>query len=65
MFLNSIKTNDEIPVSGTDGIMAMVIASAANKSLAKNRPVLIEEFITQTFAHNFSPNRFKRGYIAV
>ena len=44
-FLKSILDNEALPVSGKDGLEAMKIALAAKKSVAKNRPVRIEEIM--------------------
>lgn len=47
MFLASIKTGVEVPVSGSDGIMAMAMAMAAGISLKENRPVSIDEVLRE------------------
>ncbi|MBW3469522.1 inositol 2-dehydrogenase [Arthrospiribacter ruber] len=43
MFIKAINTNSEMPVTGTDGLKALLIALAAQKSVEENRPVQIEE----------------------
>jgi myo-inositol 2-dehydrogenase/D-chiro-inositol 1-dehydrogenase len=45
MFLESIKSGGKIPVSGQDGIMAMAMAVAADRSLKENRPVALAEIL--------------------
>lgn len=45
LFIDSILNNMPVPVSGTDGYQAELIAAAAKRSLAENRPVKIEEII--------------------
>ncbi len=42
-FILALKDDKTMPVEGKDGIMALVIAEAANKSLRENRPVKIRE----------------------
>jgi myo-inositol 2-dehydrogenase / D-chiro-inositol 1-dehydrogenase len=42
-FIKSIKNNEDVPVSGLDGLKSMQIALAAKKSVLENRPVLISE----------------------
>ncbi len=44
-FFSSVQNNEELPVSGKDGLEAMKIALAAKKSVSENRPVKIEEII--------------------
>jgi myo-inositol 2-dehydrogenase/D-chiro-inositol 1-dehydrogenase len=34
-----------MPITGEDGLQAMLIAMAANKSMAENRPVKIDEIV--------------------
>ena len=38
-FIDALKNNKPMPVSGEDGLKAMIIAEAANKSLAENKPI--------------------------
>ena len=40
-FFNAIQYDDDLPVSGNDGLMAMKIALAAKKSIEENRPVAV------------------------
>ena len=40
-FINALNTGEKMPVNGEDGLKAMIIAEAANKSLLENRPVKI------------------------
>jgi len=42
VFANALTNNEPMPVSGADGIKAMVIAEAANKSLKENTPISID-----------------------
>jgi len=42
-FFNAVKTGEELPVSGKDGLEAMKIALAALKSVKENRPVSMKE----------------------
>ncbi|MCK5208157.1 MAG: inositol 2-dehydrogenase, partial [Cyclobacteriaceae bacterium] len=42
-FFKSIRTGEDLPVSGKDGLEAMKIALAALKSVKENRPVLVYE----------------------
>jgi myo-inositol 2-dehydrogenase/D-chiro-inositol 1-dehydrogenase len=42
-FVKSIKNNEDVPVSGQDGLKSMQIALAAKKSVLENRPVLVSE----------------------
>lgn len=46
-FIQALKTGSEMPVTGVDGLKAMVIAEAANKSLLENRPIKIESIKSQ------------------
>ena len=41
-FINAVKNKTAVPVSGEDGLKAMIIAEAANKSLKENRAVTID-----------------------
>ena len=45
-FVNCIKENKKPTVDGKDGLRAMAIAVAANKSVREKRPVKIEEVIS-------------------
>lgn len=38
-FVEALKANAPMPVTGDDGLKAMIIAEAANKSLEENRPI--------------------------
>lgn len=42
-FFESIQNNEEITVSGVDGLMAMKIALAAKRSVKENKPILLKE----------------------
>lgn len=46
MFIQSLRNEAAIPVTGQDGIKAMAIAIAAGRSMKENRPVLIREILT-------------------
>lgn len=43
-FINSLKNNLPMPISGEDGLKAMLVARAAAVSMALNRSVRIDEF---------------------
>ncbi|CAN5596245.1 inositol 2-dehydrogenase [soil metagenome] len=42
-FLHALQNNLPMPATGEDGLKAMLIAVAANRSLGENRPLRIEE----------------------
>ncbi len=42
-FVDSVQNNKPVPVTGTDGLMAVVIGLAAAKSVRENRPVKLAE----------------------
>jgi myo-inositol 2-dehydrogenase / D-chiro-inositol 1-dehydrogenase len=42
-FFNAIDGNTDVPVGGFDGLISVVIAEAAKRSAAENRPVKISE----------------------
>jgi myo-inositol 2-dehydrogenase/D-chiro-inositol 1-dehydrogenase len=42
-FVNALNTDGEMPVSGQDGLMSILIGLAARKSVQENRPVKITE----------------------
>lgn len=42
-FIESLTNNEPMPITGDDGLKAMVIAEAANRSVKENRPVRIDE----------------------
>jgi myo-inositol 2-dehydrogenase/D-chiro-inositol 1-dehydrogenase len=42
-FLDALRENKPMPITGEDGLQAMLIALAANKSMQENRPVRIRE----------------------
>jgi myo-inositol 2-dehydrogenase/D-chiro-inositol 1-dehydrogenase len=42
-FVDSVQNNKPVPVTGTDGLMAVVIGLAAAKSVRENRPVKLTE----------------------
>lgn len=42
VFVDALKHDKPMPVSGEDGLKAMILAEAANKSLKENRPVKID-----------------------
>jgi myo-inositol 2-dehydrogenase/D-chiro-inositol 1-dehydrogenase len=44
-FLDALRTKKPMPITGEDGLKAMLIAMAANKSMAENRPVRIDEIV--------------------
>jgi myo-inositol 2-dehydrogenase / D-chiro-inositol 1-dehydrogenase len=44
-FLDALRTKKPMPITGEDGLQAMLIAMAANKSMAENRPVKIDEIV--------------------
>lgn len=44
-FLDALREKKPMPITGDDGLQAMLIALAANKSMRENRPVRIEEVI--------------------
>jgi len=44
-FIDSLIEDKEVPVSGHDGLMAIVIAKAATISAKENRPVKLEEVL--------------------
>jgi myo-inositol 2-dehydrogenase/D-chiro-inositol 1-dehydrogenase len=44
-FVNAVNSGKKPPVDGNDGLMAVYIAMAANKSLKENRPVKMSELI--------------------
>ena len=44
-FVEALRTGTDVPVGGDAGLRAIVIASAANKSLAEGRPVSIDEIM--------------------
>ena len=41
-FISALQNNTAMPVSGDDGLKAMIIAEAANNSLMENRPIRID-----------------------
>ena len=43
VFIDSLKNNTQPPVSGKDGLLAVVVGLAAMKSVRENRPVKISE----------------------
>lgn len=45
-FINAIINNKPMPVSGEDGLKAMLIADAANRSLAQNHPIKVDDIKT-------------------
>ena len=45
IFCDAVVNDKELPVSGTDGLMSVAIALAANKSRLENRPVKLTEVI--------------------
>ncbi len=44
-FVDALVNNEDIPVSGDDGLLSMAIALAAKKSVEENRPVKINEIL--------------------
>jgi len=44
-FINAVFKNEEIPVSGKDGLISVAIGLAAKKSVAENRPVRLNEIL--------------------
>ena len=49
-FVRSILNNKPVPVSGHDGLMAVVIGLAAGVSARENRPVRLTEIHPRRFA---------------
>ena len=47
-FFKTILNNEEVPVSGQDGLEAMKIALAAKKSVQENRPIALPEIVTDS-----------------
>lgn len=47
MFIESLESNADVPVSGYDGLKAMAIALAARKSVDENRPVHLSEILKE------------------
>ncbi|MEX0315503.1 MAG: inositol 2-dehydrogenase [Allomuricauda sp.] len=45
-FIDALKNNSPMPVTGEDGLKAMILAEAANKSLKENRPIRIDSIKT-------------------
>ncbi|MEM9647816.1 MAG: inositol 2-dehydrogenase [Bacteroidota bacterium] len=43
VFVDALKNKTPMPVSGEDGLKAMLLAEAANTSLKENRPIKIED----------------------
>jgi myo-inositol 2-dehydrogenase/D-chiro-inositol 1-dehydrogenase len=46
VFIQSLFEGKTPPVTGEDGLQATIIALAANKSMAENRPIKISEIIS-------------------
>jgi len=46
-FVQSIQDNQPVPVSGHDGLMAVVVGLAAGVSARENRPVRLTEIHTR------------------
>ena len=46
VFIDSLKNNKPMPVTGEDGLKAMILAEAANQSLKENRPIQIDSIKT-------------------
>lgn len=44
-FIDALVDDTAMPVDGTDGLMSIAIGLAAKKSVAENRPVLLEEIL--------------------
>jgi myo-inositol 2-dehydrogenase/D-chiro-inositol 1-dehydrogenase len=42
-FVDSVRENNPVPVTGNDGLMAVAIGLAARKSAKENRPVRLSE----------------------
>ncbi|SNZ00985.1 inositol 2-dehydrogenase [Flagellimonas pacifica] len=42
VFVDALQHNKPMPVSGEDGLKAMILAKAANKSLKENRPIQVD-----------------------
>lgn len=47
MFIQALQSGADVPVSGIDGMKAMMIALAANKSIEEGRAIRIEEIMTK------------------
>lgn len=43
LFVAALRENKPMPISGEDGLKAMLLATAANISVRENRPVLLQE----------------------
>ncbi len=47
-FIDSVRNDTDPPVTGHDGLMAVIIGLAAKKSAHENRPVAIEEILSHS-----------------
>jgi myo-inositol 2-dehydrogenase / D-chiro-inositol 1-dehydrogenase len=45
VFVQTLKNNEPMPITGEDGLKAMLIADAANLSVNQNRPVRMDEVV--------------------
>ncbi|GAB3647009.1 inositol 2-dehydrogenase [Echinicola sediminis] len=50
MFIQALQENTAVPVSGQDGLAAMMIAIAAKQSVEEKRPILLQEVRKMTGA---------------
>ena len=46
-FIQALQTNTPMPITGQDGLRAMILALAANLSVKENRPVKPTEIYVQ------------------
>ena len=53
-FFNCIKKNEDPKPNGMDGLVAILIARAAQRSYEENRPVKISEIASEYYIDNFS-----------
>ena len=44
-FVHALRENEPMPITGDDGLHAMILAEAANQSVKQNRPVKIAEIL--------------------
>lgn len=50
-FIKAVMKDEEIPVSGKDGLMSVAIGLAAKKSIAENHPVKLNEILGHSFTN--------------
>jgi myo-inositol 2-dehydrogenase/D-chiro-inositol 1-dehydrogenase len=44
-FVDAVRNNKPVPVTGKDGLMSVAIGLAATKSAKENRPVAVAEIL--------------------